>query len=49
MCLFFTLCSLDLFLPEAMKSTGNWYQVFHCGGEESCKSGGSLYREEKTI
>lgn len=34
---------------EAMKSTGNWYQVFHCGGEESCKTGGSLYKEEKAI
>lgn len=32
---------------EAMKSTGNWYQVFHCGGEESCKTGVAYTKKRK--
>lgn len=45
MCIFFTLYSLHLFLPEVMRSTESWSEVFFCGGEQSYKSGGGLYIE----
>lgn len=45
LCVYFTLYSLHLFLPEVMRSTESWSEVFFCGGEESYKSGGGLYIE----